>query len=155
LEHCSLRSPSLHAAMTPNSNHQTGPTPQRHWEMLIISLLVVAASFALQVESGDRVTILNFALPPLCFSQLIFGASCPGCGLTRSFVYLAHGDWTSAWEIHRLGWLLAILTVLQIPYRIHGIRNPGKPLIPAWGRCAISYLLIGLLIGNWLLELTQ
>jgi hypothetical protein len=70
-----------------------------------------------------------------------------------SFVHLAHLEWQASWECHRLGWLLAALVVLQIPYRIHGLRHPGQPLIPARGRDAIIYLLIGLLVGNWVIDM--
>lgn len=34
--------------------------------------------------------------PILCPFRLMTGLPCPGCGLTRSWVYVAHGDWTDA-----------------------------------------------------------
>jgi hypothetical protein len=123
--------------------------------MLIIALLVVLASFTLRMRSDERVGLAwvpGILLPPLCLSREWLGMSCPGCGLTRSFVCLAQGDWSAAWDKHRLGWLLAILVLLQIPYRIHGLRNPGKAL-PTWARKWISQVLIGLLVGNWVLGL--
>src|SRR5262245_42402323 len=130
------------------------PTPRRHREMLVISCLVIAASFALAVRPQERVSLAwapELQLPPLCMSQELFGVSCPGCGLTRSFVHLAHGDWRASWETHRLGWLLAGMVLLQLPYRIHGLCHRGKALIPTRARWWIANGLIALLIGNWLI----
>src|SRR3954454_16571087 len=87
-----------------------GPTARRHWEMLVASGFILVASFALRVQAPDQVAVswlADVVLPPLCLSREWFGVCCPGCGLTRSFVYLAHGDWRASWEAHRLGWLLA------------------------------------------------
>jgi hypothetical protein len=122
--------------------------------MLLISLLVVAAAFSLRVHGDERVglaAISELVLPPLCLSRAWFGVSCPGCGLTRSFIFLAQGDWDSAWAAHRLGWLLAVLVLLQIPYRVHGLCRPTRALIPSRARHWISMTLIGALIGNWLI----
>ena len=95
----------------------------------------------------------EFAVPPLCLSRSCFGVSCPGCGLTRSFIHLAHADWDASWKCHRLGWLLAAMLVLQVPYRIHGLRHPDNPLLSAGWRIWITRILIALLIGNWLVGL--
>jgi hypothetical protein len=120
--------------------------------MLVIACLVIVASFLLRVRGGDQVELLGvpeFALPPLCLSRAWFGVECPGCGLTRSFVYLAQGDCQGSWAAHHLGWLLAAFAVLQVPYRIHGLCRPHQALIPFKLRHWISLTLIGLLIGNW------
>ena len=121
--------------------------------MLVIACLVIAGSLALRVESVYQVKPAEFVLPPLCMSRAWFGVSCPGCGLTRSFIYLAHGDWDASWQSHRLGWLLAAMVVLQVPYRIHGLRFPRKSLLSPNQRIWIGRVLIALLIGNWLLGL--
>lgn len=135
---------------TASASEPTCPSRQRHWEMLVISCLVIVASLALRVEDGSQVKLAEFALPPLCLSRSWFGVSCPGCGLTRSFVQLAHGHWLAAWEAHRLGWLLAVMVVLQVPYRIHGLCQRDSALLSVKVRSGIAYLLIGLLIANWL-----
>src|SRR5258708_1676495 len=121
------------------------PTPKRHKEMLVIACLVIGASFALQVQSGEQVGVIGvteFVLPPLCLAREWFGICCPGCGLTRSFIHLARGDWSASWQAHRLGWLLAALILLQIPYRIHGLCRRRKPLIPPVLRTWIGHCLI-------------
>jgi Protein of unknown function (DUF2752) len=124
--------------------------------MLVVCLVVVAAAFLLQVRSDDRVAprmFSNLPLPPTCMSQQIFGIKCPGCGLTRSFVDLAHGDWACAWTHHRLGWLLALAVLLQIPYRIVALRHQEMMPLGFWLPRAFGYVLIAALVGNWLLEM--
>src|SRR5438309_1446010 len=86
------------------------PSPHRHREMLVIACLVVLASLSLRVVSKDQVALVwasDFVVPPLCLAHEWFGVCCPGCGLTRSFIFLADGNWQASWEAHPLGWLLA------------------------------------------------
>src|SRR5205807_2633311 len=83
---------------------------RRHREMLLLATLVVCLTFVLRVRPDGRVALPGLAeypLPETCLSQLWFGRKCPGCGLTRSFIFLAHADWPASWRLHRLGWLLA------------------------------------------------
>jgi hypothetical protein len=137
---------------TPEANRRQ---LQRHREMLLVACLIIMASFLLEVRPGGTVGFLGiqaFRLPTLCLSQEWFGIQCPGCGLTRSFVYLAHGHWQEAWKAHRLGWLLAITVILQIPYRIHALWVWPKSLITLVARERIGQSLIALLICNWLIQ---
>src|ERR1051325_5280429 len=95
---------------------------RRHQEMLVMAALVVIGSFVLTVYPTGRVGpagLPALLLPPLCLTQQWFGIACPGCGLTRSFIFLAHGDVAASWQVHRLGWLVAALVVLQFPYRVY------------------------------------
>ena len=94
----------------------------------------------------------QFPLPQTCMSRAVFGLRCPGCGLTRSIIHLAHGDWRASWHDHRLGGLLGIVIALQIPYRLYALRRPEQPLLPLSWQAALGYALIGLLLGNWLLD---
>lgn len=128
----------------------------RHWTMLMVSLAVIALSFALQLNATGRVRAswLPFdSLPPLCGSRALFGINCPGCGLTRSFVALASGDVAESFRLHRIGWLMALAVVLQIPYRLWGLRELRHGVIsgrrwPIWfGRVLIAALLLNWLAG--------
>ena len=125
--------------------------------MLAISLAIILAAFALQVRHDERVTprfMTNLPLPPTCLSYEWFGVKCPGCGLTRSFIDLSRGDWDSAWNHHRLGWLLALAVLLQVPYRLLSLRHPHPPLLGIWFPRVFGYLLIGALVANWMLLIT-
>ncbi len=137
------------------SDLPSGPPPPRHWDMLVLACLVIVAAFLLRVQDGGEQVALRggveVVVPPLCMAREWFGVCCPGCGLTRSFIYLAEGDWQASWRAHRLGWLLAAGVLLQIPYRLHGLCRPQCVLLPPWLRRWLGYGLIGLLFGNWLL----
>ena len=130
----------------------------RHWTMLGVSVAVIVLSFALQLNSAGRVRAswLPFdSLPPLCGSRAFFGINCPGCGLTRSFVALASGDASESFRLHRIGWLMALAVVLQVPYRAWGLYELrcgvfSERTWPTW----FGRLLIAALILNWLATLT-
>jgi cytochrome b561 len=90
-----------------------------HVTFLIISLAVLLLSLVLHTEGEQQVVmpLVNVPLPALCTSQRLLGIDCPGCGLTRCFISLAHGDVTRAWHFNPAGFLIFGLVVAQIPYR--------------------------------------
>ena len=49
--------------------------------------------------------------PVLCPFRLLTGLPCPGCGLTRSWVYLVHGHWSDGFSANPFG-ALALVAVL-------------------------------------------
>jgi hypothetical protein len=131
---------------------------RRHREMLLIALAATFLPFVLDVLPNQRVAfrgLRQFPLPETCMARSVFGVSCPGCGLTRSFIYLARGDWQHALALHRLGWLLAAAVLLQFPYRLYALRrgnlSVGQYAAARW----FGYTLLALLVGNWLWDLVR
>jgi hypothetical protein len=140
------------------SDHPPVPplSPRYHLGFLLLACAVLVAAFCLQVTADDRVALRpdeDAKLPPLCISRTFFDVKCPGCGLTRSFVHLAHGDLWSSIRSHRLGWLLFGLTLAQIPYRLHEIYRPAKSrallVFTRW----LGWVLVVLMLANWVGEL--
>jgi Protein of unknown function (DUF2752)/Prokaryotic RING finger family 1 len=133
-----------------------GCEKRRHRQVLAIACGVWVLAFALQVLPAGRVSFRGLPMIPLpqaCFSRSWLGLRCPGCGLTRSIIHLAQGNWRASWQEHRLGVLMAIVITLQIPYRLLALRRPDRPLVaPRW-QAVLGYALIALLLGNWLVEL--
>jgi len=127
---------------------------ERHRFMLGLSLFVVVAAFLLQFHQGGALRFpgTDVSLPPLCGSRILFGVECPGCGLTRSFVALGAGDIQQSLRFNRVGWLLALAVVAQIPYRIFALRELRHRVVqrtwPVW----FGYFLITALVLNWLLK---
>jgi len=129
---------------------------QHHRQVLAIACAVGVLAFALQEVPDGRVTVRGFPqlpLPRTCASQAWLGIRCPGCGLTRSIIHLAGGDWRASWRDHRLGGLMAVVIALQIPYRLLALRRTARPLIAPFWQAVLSYGLIALLLGNWLVDL--
>ncbi|MFI5454671.1 MAG: DUF2752 domain-containing protein [Isosphaerales bacterium] len=129
---------------------------QRHRQVLAVACAVGVLAFALQELPDGRVALRGFPrvpLPQTCGSRAWLGLKCPGCGLTRSIIHLAEGDWRASWHNHRLGGLMAVVIALQIPYRLLALRRTSRPVIaPRW-QTVLSYALIALLVGNWLVDL--
>lgn len=147
-----FRKPQVGCDASTRSPESSAPRG-RHIEMLVISSLALLASFLLSVGPGERVHVTRFSsfpIPKTCMTQEIFGVSCPGCGLTRSFVHLAHFDWQASWDMHRIGWLMFLATLIQIPYRTHALLSKNGTFVPVSLAKAFGNALIVLLIANWL-----
>lgn len=70
---------------------------------------VLAASLLLPLP-GRNGSIAH--LPSVCPFYQLTGLPCPGCGLTRAFVCLGHGQWRESLHWHPLGWLVYSVCVL-------------------------------------------
>jgi hypothetical protein len=125
---------------------------QRHWLFLAVATLIAMLAWALEVLPNERVAFRGFPewpLPHSCFSRAALGVSCPGCGLTRSFVYLARGDWHNAWREHRLGWLLAAIVALQFPYRGWALASGSRAALSPHFATGLAIIVAALLVINW------
>src|SRR5688500_14697882 len=74
--------------------------------ILLVSLGVVTLSTLLSLGSESHQVMLplvNRPLPPLCSWKSLTGVDCPGCGLTRSFIALAHGQWRESLRFNPAG----------------------------------------------------
>ena len=62
-------------------------------------------ALALSVRDRSQVVIpfLKLPLPELCLMRRLASVDCPGCGLTRCFISLAHGDLPAAWSYNPAG----------------------------------------------------
>ncbi|WP_137294576.1 DUF2752 domain-containing protein [Nocardioides dongxiaopingii] len=84
----------------------------------------------------------------ICPFRRVTGLPCPGCGLTRSWVDLAHGDLAGAWAMNPFGIVLvaalAVLVVLVVRARLRG---DAPPRLDAWlRRPAVLVVLAGWLV---------
>ena len=80
-----------------------------------LAILVIAAVVH---PSDTAVSLFGHDIPSVCLYQRILGVSCPGCGLTRSFAYMAHGHPLDALRMHALGPFLFLGTVGLVPWNL-------------------------------------
>ena len=92
--------------------------PQRlsYWLWLAGSFAVLLLSWIMSIGDGRQVVLPGVGvLPEICTLHTRFGVDCPGCGLTRSFIHLAHGNLRAAWTLNPIGLLLFVFVASQIP----------------------------------------
>ena len=89
-----------------------------------IDLVVLAGAMAivavamLMTPTYDVVSVFGFDVPAVCGWRALTGHGCPGCGLTRSFAFMAEGAFVSAARVHFAGPPLFALVASQVPYRL-------------------------------------
>jgi len=97
------------------------------------------------VGRGDAVALPSGrALGGTCWFHEVFGLPCPFCGMTRSFVSLAHGRIGDAFRFHAAGPLLAIAMVVFVAaVAIVWVRR-AQPLFYRRG-FAVSFQIVAML----------
>ena len=146
---------------TPSANgHESNTVIQarcRSHDLIILSVAVLvtitASSLFIRDDEHVEFTFLRgWPFPELCTSRLLLGIECPGCGLTRSVICLAHGDWGRSVRYHRLGWLIAACVLLQFPYRTMTLRYPDFRRRIGPVALNFGYALMTVLTGDWVIR---
>lgn len=85
--------------------------------------------------------------PVICPFRQLTGLPCPGCGLTRSWVYLVHGWWRESFLAHPFGplavALVVVLAVVTVRARVRRTAAPSLDRIakhPAGIAVAVAWL---------------
>ncbi|GAB4468852.1 MAG: hypothetical protein OHK0029_41350 [Armatimonadaceae bacterium] len=128
-----------------------GQQPQRliEWgrRIGVVPVLLLAACIVPAPEPGAaRIA----GVPSLCLFHLLTGLPCPGCGMTRSVVSCAHGNWQTAWSFHPFGPVVfAGLVVASVQKITRFPVPPGlRRAIGTGAWCGVAILL-----GIWILRL--
>src|SRR5262249_47049977 len=95
--------------------------PDRLYHIILLALSsgVLLAAAILSIRDRSQVVLpgLQLPIPELCTMRRLVGIDCPGCGLTRCFISLAHGDLAAAWSYNPAGLWLFLIMAFQIPFR--------------------------------------
>lgn len=91
--------------------------PLVHLGILAACAMIVGLSMILS-PSAEALSLFGVEIPPLCMWKRLSGMDCLGCGLTRSFTYMGHGELGRAFELHVLGPVLFVLVASQVPWRL-------------------------------------
>ncbi len=128
--------------------------------LLVVCSAVLLASLLLEVRDSGGVAVpgLEPSLPGSCLFQRLTGWDCPGCGLTRCFISLAHGRPRQAAHYNPAGIVFFAVVLLQIPLRSYQLLRlkRGQPALQF--HQLDQWLLIGLalvLLVQWFVRLTN
>jgi hypothetical protein len=87
-----------------------------------------------------------------CPVRFVVGLPCPGCGMTRALLLLAHGEWSAALRLHPLAPpLLAQAVALWLGWGLHEagrLRLPSRRAVNGWLMANAA-----LLLGVWVTRL--
>lgn len=125
---------------------------------MVGGFLCVALASVMHVGENRRVYMPGASdpVPELCTIYIRFGIDCPGCGLTRTFIHMAHGQFLSAWQTNPVAILVFLFACLQIPMGaaqvIFRVRNSFTEAWGSWNDWGTACLLIALVL-QWALRL--
>lgn len=118
-------------------------TQARITAALLTGIFAVSALLPLPGRSGQI-----GHLPSLCPFYTLTGLPCPGCGLTRAFVCLGHGQWRESLHWHPLGWLIfGFFVLLWLRNSVFWLRGVALWPLSAqaagrWGWSAAALLMV-------------
>ena len=69
-------------------------------------------------------------LPDVCSSKRVLGVDCPGCGLTRGFISISHGQFLRAWHFNPASFIVYVLVVGQVPWQIYQLSRIHRGQFP-------------------------
>lgn len=113
------------------------PESQR-WVYLLLSACVTASFLIPTAWLADA--------PAVCAVRTTTGVSCPGCGLTRSFVATADGDLERAFQLHAFGPPLMMLFGLIVATRWLP-RSSQRPFFP---KGPMAHIAVRVIVSTWL-----
>jgi hypothetical protein len=98
----------------------------------VVILLILLAPFALSMDTLK-------AIVPVCEWKAKYNRECPLCGMTRSFVYISHGDFTQArdqnrWSVHLYAIFLVneILALSVLSIKVGAARSSTRLVSGEW-----------------------
>ena len=125
---------------------------------LIICINILLFSIFLTIDNGIVCfPIIKYPVHGFCLFKEIFGIDCPMCGLTRSFVSISHLHFADGWRFNRVGILIYLFVLWQIPYRSYLLWKEHSLGKYASMKTSKNYNPVGLtfaiLIINWFLNI--
>ena len=126
-------------------DERINPIPHHLFHVIFFSVVLMFAAFS-SVHFG-KVTLLGYTIPSLCMFHNFTGLDCPGCGITRSFIYALHGQWHNSYLMHLWGIPLAAIVAFQIPYHIWRAAGGHTPKFhPNFTRLLRVFVIISILL---------
>lgn len=121
--------------------------PRRAWVSALPAAGVVVGGAAVFGIASAWSPASVVAGPGLCPFREMTGWPCPACGLTRSFVMLAHGDVAQAFTFNAFGpafFVLGVVTVLVAAASLVARRPTILARFGSWLTTPASMIFLGL-----------
>ena len=93
----------------------------------------------------------SWPLPESCLTKQFIGMDCPGCGMTRAFIRIGHGQFAQAAQLNAASFIVYAFFVIQIPWhamQLLRIRNGVGPL-DRWWTVVPALIVIATMVGCW------
>ena len=121
----------------------------RIWPSTYFLAVLLVASALLPLPQNNAIA----GMPSICVFHNFTGWPCPGCGLTRSWVSMAHGQFASALVWHPLGPLLFLSALFYSVWSAWlALSRPRFPLpTKLQTRFIVCFALV--MVGFWALRL--
>jgi len=87
-----------------------------HVVLLAISVGILGLAVVMS-PSSETLTLFGEPVPVLCSFRRLTGYGCPGCGMTRSMVFMAHGLVLDAFKMNPAGPPLFAFLATQVPWQ--------------------------------------
>ncbi len=125
-----------------------------HGFMFVFATTIIVMSFVMR-SVGPMMVFMpgsSFPMPESCTARILFGVDCPGCGLTRAFISISHGNWLNAWAFNPASFAVYGFVIGQIPWRLFQIARMwrGVPAVHSIWLYLIPAVVYGCMFAQWL-----
>jgi hypothetical protein len=117
-------------------------------------LIFLFAPFAVIARANDGF-IDGGGIP--CFSKLLTGYPCPGCGLTRAFASISHLDLAESLRYNPEALLFTVVAIIAVmfPARFIALRNAGARFLQDNSDKKIFVIAVSTFISLWILNIIR
>jgi hypothetical protein len=124
------------------ADYQVSPIAERSLAAATVAALAGGSAFVAYFDPSAS----NFF--PVCPLYELTGFACPGCGLTRGFHALFHGDMASALHFNALIPIWAVIfAYVSVSMLLLAVRGRGLPMWPTWPRFLWTFMIVLLVFG--------
>jgi len=130
-----------------------------HGLFFLMASAVIVCSFVMSAEGAATVRAPWFPIqmPETCMSRRLWGIDCPGCGLTRSFISMSHGEFARAFSFNVAGPIVYLFVFVQIPwhaFQMFRLWNFKRPIESGWLYVPL-FSMSAVILSQWLWRLCR
>ena len=144
---------------TSRESNKLSPEIYLHLAFFLAALFIIVMSFAMSV-AGTKFVYLPGALLPMpesCTSKMLLGIDCPGCGMTRAFISISHGQFVHAWNFNPASFVAYLFVAVQLPWQIlqmWRIWQRRPPIDNLW-IYFLPVVMVVAMISQWLVRIVS